>query len=72
MTSASTVSIVVNGEAQAWPQGTTIADLVASMALAGKRFAVECNQEIVPRAEHAGTPLRTGDQVEIVQAIGGG
>ena len=72
MTSAITLTIHVNGEAQQWPQGSTIADLVAAMALTGKRFAVERNQEIVPRAEHASTELQAQDQVEIVQAIGGG
>jgi sulfur carrier protein len=45
---------------------------VASLQLAGKRFAVERNLEIVPRAEHGSTLLQNGDQVEIVQAIGGG
>ena len=72
MTAATTLTIHVNGEAQHWPQGTTIADLVAAMSLSGKRFAVERNQEIVPRAEHASTLLQAQDQVEIVQAIGGG
>ena len=72
MTSAATHTILVNGEAQQWPQGTTIADLVAAMSLTGKRFAVERNHEIVPKAEHAHTVLHAQDQVEIVQAIGGG
>lgn len=72
MTSATTLTIHVNGEAQLWPPGTTIADVVAALALTGKRYAVERNQEIVPRAEHASTLLQAQDQVEIVQAIGGG
>jgi len=72
MTSAAMLTLTVNGEQQNWPQGSTIADLVAAMALAGKRYAVERNQEIVPKAEHAGTCLENGDRLEIVQAIGGG
>ena len=65
-------TIQLNGEPRPCTPGTTIADLVDAMALTGKRFAVERNQEIVPRAEHGSTALQAGDQVEIVQAIGGG
>lgn len=72
MNPAPTLSVSVNGEPRQWPAGSTIADVVAALQLTGKRIAVERNQEIVPRAEHASTLLRAGDQVEIVQAIGGG
>ena len=65
-------TIQLNGEARPCVPGTTIADLVAALALTGKRFAVERNHEIVPRADHASIALQAGDQVEIVQAIGGG
>ncbi len=42
-----TIHITVNGETRAMPAGTTIADLVASLELQGRRVAVECNLEIV-------------------------
>ena len=71
MTSHS-ITIQLNGEAHQCAPGTTLADLVATLALVGKRFAVECNHDIVPRADHASLVLQAGDQVEIVQAIGGG
>lgn len=66
------ISISVNGDQQQLPAGATIADLIAGMALQGKRVAVECNQEIVPKTEHAATRLQPGDVLEIVHAIGGG
>lgn len=66
------MQIHVNGEPKAMPEGATLADLIADMALAGKRIAVEINAEIVPRSQHADTGLNDGDQVEIVHAIGGG
>lgn len=72
MNPAPTLLVSVNGEPRQWPAGSTIADVVAALQLSGKRIAVERNQEIVPRAEHASTLLQAGDQVEIVQAIGGG
>jgi sulfur carrier protein len=50
----------------------TIASLVATMGLSGKRIAVERNGEIVPKSRHATTALSVGDKLEIVGAVGGG
>jgi len=50
----------------------SLANLIEQLELAGKRYAVEVNEELVPRAEHATHQLSAGDRVEIVQAIGGG
>ncbi len=66
------LEIFVNGEARAVPAGLTIAGLVGELSLAGKRFAVEVNAEIVPRSQHALRKLEALDRVEIVHAIGGG
>ena len=67
-----TITVTVNGEQQQLAAGATVADLVATMDLQGRRVAVECNLEIVPKTEHATTLLKTGDVLEIVHAIGGG
>lgn len=67
-----TITVTVNGEQQQLAAGATVADLVATMDLQGRRVAVERNLEIVPKAEHAATPLQAGDVLEIVHAIGGG
>ncbi len=66
------LEIFVNGEPRGVPEGLTIAGLVAELSLAGKRFAVEVNAEIVPRSQHALRKLEVLDRVEIVHAIGGG
>jgi sulfur carrier protein len=49
-----------------------VADLVADLAATGQRFAVEVNEELVPRSLHGGRALADGDRVEVVHAIGGG
>ena len=49
-----------------------VAELVDKLGLTGKRLAIECNGEIVPRSRFAETPLRDGDKLEIVGAVGGG
>lgn len=66
------MQIVLNGKPYQATEQHTIAMLVDEMALAGKRYAVEVNEEIVPRSEHADYQLQAGDQVEVVVAIGGG
>jgi sulfur carrier protein len=64
--------VQVNGESREIPAGTTVADLVADLAASGQRFAVEINEELVPRSGHASRALAEGDRVEVVHAIGGG
>lgn len=50
----------------------TVATLLEREGLAGKRLAVEKNGAIVPKSQHADTPLVSGDRLEIVVAVGGG
>ena len=66
------LTLRINGEQKQFPPDLSIAQLVATMPLAGKRFAIELNGEIVPRSGHATTSLRDGDKLEIVTAVGGG
>lgn len=64
--------ILLNGEAHELPENCLLSDLLATLDLQNKRFAVEINEQLIPRSEHAGHRLQTNDRVEIVQAIGGG
>ncbi len=66
------IDVTVNGQTRRLDPGTTVAGLLAQMALAGKRVAVERNGEIVPKGRHADTALAGGDRLEIVAAVGGG
>ncbi|KAA1175645.1 sulfur carrier protein ThiS [Marinobacter salinexigens] len=66
------MQVQVNGEAMELPSGATVTTLIDQMALAGKRLAVEVNEDIVPRSQHPGFALNEGDRVEVVHAIGGG
>ncbi|WP_048307439.1 sulfur carrier protein ThiS [Halomonas sp. PR-M31] len=66
------MQIQLNGEPQAFEGGSTVSELIESLGLAGRRIAVEVNEEIVPRSQHAALNLSDGDRVEIVHAIGGG
>ncbi len=66
------MKITLNGREQDIDADATLADLVASAGLAGKRVAIEVNREIVPRSDYASRALAADDRVEVVQAIGGG
>ena len=66
------ISITINGESRQFPQPLSCAALIALLGLAGKRVALECNGEIVPRGHHGEHTLADGDRIEIVAAVGGG
>lgn len=63
--------VVVNGERLQVVDDLTVAALLLELEVQG-RVAVEVNDEIVPRSEHAHRRLIEDDCVEIVRAIGGG
>ena len=64
--------LTVNGETREAPDSATLADLLALLGIEGKRVAVERNREIAPRSLWETITLSDGDQLEIVQFVGGG
>lgn len=64
--------IEVNGQRREVAEQTTVAGLLELLGSASGPVAVERNQRIVPRAEHGVTTLCDGDQLEVVQFVGGG
>ncbi|MAT65007.1 MAG: thiamine biosynthesis protein ThiS [Gammaproteobacteria bacterium] len=66
------ISLVINGQPEVLEAPATVAVLLERKGLVGKRLAVECNGDIVPRGRHAETELHDGDRLEIVVAVGGG
>ena len=66
------IEITVNGSTKRCEHPLAIAELLESMALAGRRIAVERNGEIVPRSQFGDSAVADGDRLEIVVAVGGG
>lgn len=66
------LELKINGELRQFPEPLSVAGLIDQLAYTGKRIAVELNGEIVPKSQHATTQLASGDQLEIVVAVGGG
>lgn len=65
------MQVVINGKSTPLSGIATVRELLARLELRG-RVAVEINAAIVPQSEFESRPLRDGDRIEIVQAIGGG
>jgi sulfur carrier protein len=67
------MQIIINGKTRGFVEASfSVANLVAMLELEGKRLAIECNGEIVPRSRFADKLLAEGDKLEIVGAVGGG
>ena len=63
--------VIINGQDTSLHGVETVSGLLGELQLEG-RIAVEVNREIVPRSEFDQFPVRDGDVIEIVRAIGGG
>ena len=66
------LELKINGENRQFPAPLTVAALIDALGYTGKRIAIERNDEIVPKSQHTQTTLVSGDQLEIVVAVGGG
>ena len=62
----------INGEAREFGAPLSLAALIDQLGMKADRVAVELNRNIVSREQWAGTALVEGDQIEIVQFVGGG
>ena len=66
------MNLVINGETRVLSAADTLDALVEQLGMKSDRVAIELNRDIVPRDRWAQTPLKDGDQLEIVQFVGGG
>lgn len=67
------MQITINGKPRSFDTAElSFAELVARLELTGKRLAIECNGEIVPRSQFETSSVHDGDKLEIVGAVGGG
>ncbi len=66
------MKLQINGQSRDFSGPLSVQSLLEAMGLGERRVAVELNQSIVPRSRHGQQLLAEGDQVEIIQAIGGG
>ncbi len=66
------MTIVLNGDPYTLDQPLTITALLAKLDIDPRRVAVERNFLIVKRDQYPSTGIADGDQIEIVNFVGGG
>ena len=66
------IQLRVNGAVHSAASDCTVAGLIDLLGLQGRRIAIAVNRDIVPHSTFANRKLATGDQVEILEAVGGG
>ncbi len=64
--------ITLNGDPYELAEPLTISRLLATLEIDPRRVAVEHNLVIVKRATYDAAVVQPGDQVEIVNFVGGG
>jgi thiazole synthase len=66
------LTIRLNGEPFELAGPITVTDLLTQLGIDPRRVAVEHNIAVVKRAAYDTTILREGDEVEVVNFVGGG
>ena len=72
MSAARELRVRVNGRDVLLADGASVAALLETLSVSSPRVAVERNREIVPKAEYPTTLLVEGDELEVVEFVGGG
>lgn len=68
----SRITIQLNGERHSLEGDARLTSLIEGLKLKPGRVAVELNGEIVPKARWGEVRLRDGDQLEVINFVGGG
>jgi len=66
------MKISLNGEPHELAGPLTLTALLAQLNIDPRRVAVEHNLTVVKRANYDSTPVEDGDEIEIVNFVGGG
>ena len=66
------LQITLNGDVHEVAGPLTVTDLLAQLNIDARRVAVEHNMLVVKRDTFEATMIREGDEVEIVNFVGGG
>ena len=66
------MNIRLNGEPYALDAPLTVAQLLERLGIDPRRVAVERNLVVVRRVHYADTLINEGDEIEVVNFVGGG
>ncbi len=66
------MKLLVNGENKEFPEGLSLEGLIQSLGVRKETVVAEVNRKIVQAGQRDGWKLADGDQVELIQFVGGG
>jgi sulfur carrier protein len=66
------ITIQLNGEPYVIEGDARLTALIEKLKMKPTRVAVELNREVVPRANCSEITLRAGDELELINFVGGG
>ena len=64
--------ITINGEKKEFGKEITVSALLSELNIDSRKVAVERNLHLVRRTEHETALLNDGDEIEIINFVGGG
>jgi len=68
----SKITIQLNGEPYVIEGDGRLTTLIDLLKMKPTRIAVELNRKVVPKADYAKVTLRDGDELELINFVGGG
>ncbi len=66
------MQIKLNGKSKTFEDELTVLQLLEHLEQNPQRVAVELNQEIIKKDQYDSLRLKDGDEVEVLQFVGGG
>ena len=66
------MKLTINGKEREVHASATVTELVKELAINAPNIAVALNCQVIPKSQYPSTPVKEGDQIEIVHAVGGG
>jgi thiamine biosynthesis protein ThiS len=66
------MNIIINGEKKEISANTTVSALLSELKIDHRKIALERNLQLIPRTTFDNACLNDGDEIEIINFVGGG
>jgi sulfur carrier protein len=66
------MKLTINGESRELPEGISLDELILQLGIKKEAVVAEVNRHIVQPQERGKRKLSEGDQIELIQFVGGG
>lgn len=66
------MKLLINGENKEFSDGLSLEDVIKQLGVRKETVVAEVNRQIVQNEKRADCKLADGDQVELIQFVGGG